>query len=403
MTTKVATSVEAILALFPNQVEKIHGIPMFDTLRMLKKSLQLNAVAIPCSLGGGRHGYLGLVLNATDYATQVGVDSNNAAQPFVRPVNPGKLATIVGNTSEARATELRLFNHKTFSWQMYDNVHQALRKLVLAAVEDTYLSTLYNPVSGYRAVTINSMLAHLFITYGEITINQIYNNKQRLNEPWDGAEPFENIIKKVLNRARRLVTETGLYHDDMDKWTDGAQAKTWAEFKTHILAAQRKQRIRAQTSKQTGYGLAIQKITELADGVANAVTSGESKAEAECAIQQAKDVKTQATIAHLTSELAIMKKQHADLIARLSLPAANFTNIAPTGAPATAAVAAPAAAPKEKYKRVPKDEGSYCHTHGYWVTKSHNSTNCRFQKEGHQVTATRSNPMGGCDHGKPIV
>jgi hypothetical protein len=197
--------------------------------------------------------------------------------------------------------------------------------------------------------------------------------------------------------------ETGLYHDDMDKWNDGAQAKTWAEFKTHVLTAQHKQRIRAQTSKQLGYGLAIQKITELADGVANAVTNGESKAEAERSIQQAKDAKTQATIAHLTSELAQMKKQHAELITRLSLPAANFTNIPPTGAPATAPVAAPAAAPKEKYSRVPKDEGSYCHMHGYWVSRVHNSANCKFQKEGHQVTATRSNPMGGCDHGKPIL
>jgi hypothetical protein len=58
---------------------------------------------------------------------------------------------------------------------------------------------------------------------------------------------------------------------------------------------------------------------------------------------------------------------------------------------------------RKRYKCIPKDDGSYCHTHGYWVSKAHTSANCKWPKEGHQITVTRANPMGGCKHGKPTT
>jgi hypothetical protein len=240
----------------------------------------------------------------------------------------------------------------------------------------------------------------------------VRENEQRFNQAWDGAEPFENVITRIedcidyaaaatapystvqiLGRAKRVVAETGLYHKDLEKWDENLfLAKDWVTFKAYILAAQRKQRKRSAISKQTGYGLAIQKMTDLAEGVAgiaNAVS--------------ATDAKTEARIIALTAELSLMRKQHSEMMARFNAPAV---------APVAAAVAAPVAAPvvppttrepRERYKHIPKDEGSYCHTHGYWVSKSHNSANCKWPKEGHQVTATRANPMGGCEHGKPTA
>ena len=46
----------------------------------------------------------------------------------------------------------------------------------------------------------------------------------------------------------------------------------------------------------------------------------------------------------------------------------------------------------------------YCWSHGYKVTKTHNSKTCKFQKEGHKEGATRENTMGGSTdniHWKP--
>jgi hypothetical protein len=41
------------------------------------------------------------------------------------------------------------------------------------------------------------------------------------------------------------------------------------------------------------------------------------------------------------------------------------------------------------------DPNGYCWTHGYKVTKNHNSKTCKTRKEGHQEDATRANTMGG--------
>lgn len=37
----------------------------------------------------------------------------------------------------------------------------------------------------------------------------------------------------------------------------------------------------------------------------------------------------------------------------------------------------------------------YCWSHGYKVTKNHNSNTCRTRKDGHKEEATRANTMGG--------
>jgi hypothetical protein len=419
MTTRVVPSVESIVADFPRKINKIHGLPTFETLRALRKDLQLNAASVQCTLGGGAHGYLGLILDAAAYAIVAGNNAAGNAQPFINPTFPGDLPTLVGADKDARDQELRVFNHQAYAWRMYDNVHQALRSLVVDNIENTYLSPLYSQITGYRNVTLNAMLAHLFNEYIDVGPNDLHENEKRMTKAWDGAEPFENIITRfddcidyartsldpfsaetILNKAKQVVYETGIYYDAMEEWDGLAIAKTWDTFKEFILTAQRKLRKRTATSKQHGYGLAIQKMTELADGVANAVNADHAKYEAARVQSNATEAKQAAAIATLTAELTLIRKQYADVIARLPLPNANSMPMCP---PVAAPVAAPAAAPKERYKRVPKDEGSYCHTHGFWVSKVHNSANCKFQKEGHQATATRANTMGGCEHGRPLA
>jgi hypothetical protein len=68
---------------------------------------------------------------------------------------------------------------------------------------------------------------------------------------------------------------------------------------------------------------------------------------------------------------------HAEIMAKLNLPATNLTNTPPPPTTTT------------RVKRIPTDEGGYCHTHGYLVNKNHTSANCRYPKESHQTTATR--------------
>ena len=41
------------------------------------------------------------------------------------------------------------------------------------------------------------------------------------------------------------------------------------------------------------------------------------------------------------------------------------------------------------------DPNNYCWSHGYMLAHSHTSVTCINQKEGHNIEATRRNPMGG--------
>ena len=47
----------------------IHGTPTNKALKRLKDELRANASSVECNLGGGDHGYLGLVLTNAEYTS----------------------------------------------------------------------------------------------------------------------------------------------------------------------------------------------------------------------------------------------------------------------------------------------------------------------------------------------
>jgi hypothetical protein len=148
------------------------------------------------------------------------------------------------------------------------------------------------------------------------------------------AAPYSTV--QILGRAKRVVVETGLYHKDLEKWDENLfLAKDWSTFKAYILAAQRKQRKRSATSKQSGYGLAIQKMTELANGVAGVANA-----------VSATDAKTEARIIALTAELSLMRKQHSEMMVRFN-------------APAVACFNAPAVAPRQQSQHQSQHQSSH--------------------------------------------
>ena len=81
MTTAIP-SVEDVANAFPTAVTKITGEPNYESLKNSKDELKANAASIPTTLGGGTHGYLGLILSSTAYATI-------AATQFIEPIYSG--------------------------------------------------------------------------------------------------------------------------------------------------------------------------------------------------------------------------------------------------------------------------------------------------------------------------
>ena len=67
--------------------------PTYETLHHLKNKLKSNTISVPTNLGGGNHGYLGMVLTPAEYRRILSND------PFTRPPNPGVLIQNMNGTA----------------------------------------------------------------------------------------------------------------------------------------------------------------------------------------------------------------------------------------------------------------------------------------------------------------
>ena len=74
------------------QLIRIYGELNVSTLHGMHLESKANCSSVPCTLGGGAHGYSGILLSATTYATLA------PTTPFVIPLHPGVLLVPVGAT-----------------------------------------------------------------------------------------------------------------------------------------------------------------------------------------------------------------------------------------------------------------------------------------------------------------
>ena len=116
----------------------IIGAPTHKTLKRLKQELRANASSVESDLGGGDHGFLGLVLTDAEYAT---VSPTTA---FAAPDYPDALA-IPTRTDQVKALNLRKQHRE--AKRVYckcKNVEKALQRHIQDAIEDKYLESLIN-------------------------------------------------------------------------------------------------------------------------------------------------------------------------------------------------------------------------------------------------------------------
>ena len=82
-------TVDAITESFPNpSTPKIEGQPTFKTIKEVEKLLDTNAASVQSELGGGTHGYLGLLLRSDKFNAVTGHNFNAHVNPGVLPTFP---------------------------------------------------------------------------------------------------------------------------------------------------------------------------------------------------------------------------------------------------------------------------------------------------------------------------
>ena len=96
-----STRIDYATTYFPHSsTTPIRGEPSYKSLKKLKNELRANASSVDSDLGGGDHGYLGLVLSETEYRRICPDD------PFEPPEFPGPLR-IPRGTDTADAINMR--------------------------------------------------------------------------------------------------------------------------------------------------------------------------------------------------------------------------------------------------------------------------------------------------------
>lgn len=377
-------SPEDFIASFPEQPPKIMGAPSFESLSHMRDILKANAASVHSLLGGGQNGYLGLVVSDEVYATI-------SPTPFIVPGNPG-VQPIIPQGTTAAITAIIVRNHEEAqrSWREYNNLHLALKKQIVNALEPLFLRSLKDRNVGFNNVTLRDMLTLLFRNYGQLTPIDLKENNDRMNTAWDPSTPFELLIDQIeesiqiadageqpytqpqiLNTAYSLIFNTGLFFDDCKVWNAKPPIdKNWPHFKTHFMEANRQLRMQQRTAQQAGYHAANaayyppsanqQLFDDTAEALANLATAAATDRQAFSQLTN--------TIAQLTEQI---KEKDALIVKLQKAPAGRQRNNA-----------------------------NYCWTHGYLVGKSHTSATCKNKAQGHKDDATAKNNMGGNQIGK---
>jgi hypothetical protein len=225
-------------------------------------------------------------------------------------------------------------------------VRNLLRKQLLQAVNNTYIAALEDRLFGYDDVTPRTIMQHLVLTYGTLTIDDLENNRVLLAAAWNPDDPIETLWARLkacqdyatgtteattddtaMRLTLRAIETTGVHASDCASWRKKTPVdRTLANFKMHFSAAN-DERCRQLTTTTAGYHGAHQATAQ---------------------------------------------------------------------PPPVARPQANSAAEPTHIQLPPGKKMYYCWSHGLGTNRAHTSAQCQNKKDGHKDTATADNMLGGC-------
>ena len=247
---------------------KIQGIPTYEPLRKIKNEMKANAASVPCDLGGGNNGHLGLILSLAEYA-------NVSPTPYIRPVHPGNLNIPVG-TPNYEATRLTS-DHKELIRlnREANNIEASLLKQLGHALPDLYLKSFRNQFSNTFTSDIPTILHYLFTTYGYITpeelkgqeetlISKVFDIQQPLIILFGELEELQQISVAALNPYTgtqmvnigiKLIKNFNDFEKGLISWFERPVGEhTLINLKTHFEREyQALRRVRGTTMRNAAY------------------------------------------------------------------------------------------------------------------------------------------------------
>ena len=171
-------------------------------------------------------------------------------------IPPFQLPHVTQQVLSTHAEQLRLYN------ECY-HVEQALRKQVIAAIDNSYLAALKNCQTNTITLPLTDILLYLFRNYDRVTPAALVEEEQRILQwTFDPNLPIVLVFNKVddlmdlasavgaPNTARQLnnfayviINKTGKFQTGIREWNRLLAAQqTWDNFTVHFTTAHRELR-----------------------------------------------------------------------------------------------------------------------------------------------------------------
>jgi hypothetical protein len=192
---------------FPHRkLTLIDGRPNPQSLKKLFSKVYNKAFAVKSQAGGGQFGHLGVVMPATQY---IALDGTIA---YVTPPDPGIQDPAPAAATAVQITQANhLYDSTVTHFEMHNNVCLELKRMILAAVGDKYVSTLQHPLLCYAQVTVEALLQHLIVTYSKITQEVLENNRSTISAEWNPDDGIETIFTRITD-AQEFAAVAGDDH-----------------------------------------------------------------------------------------------------------------------------------------------------------------------------------------------
>ena len=235
---------------------QIVGEPTYDRLRTVLNELKANAQTVHSTLGGGAHGYLGLVLSPNQYALV-------SAQVFVRPAFPAPLAIPLNATIHMTTTLQQQHRDNVRIFRECQAVEAALRQQLVQAVDRIYLEVLRDPHTNAINLPLRGIIQHLMDAYGNVTAQQLADETDKIQSyVFDLVQPIDTVFAMIetlqllaehgnapfttfqtINFAYNIVNKTRKFKQEIKMWNRRpAIQKTWLNFKQQFRLAQKELR-----------------------------------------------------------------------------------------------------------------------------------------------------------------
>jgi hypothetical protein len=321
--------------------------PTNATLTQLKKELYANAMGTITELGGGNHGYLGIIMPAAEYLIET------EGEIFMAPIKPVAPVRDDIRSYDEIAHDRDIYKEDLIEYKQHRAMGIELKEQLIAAIEYHYIKPMENGKCGLANRSTLDILNYLTTEYDQITMEDLEKNQAILTAKWNINDPILDLWERVkecqrfaleggypiadkiaISATLKVLEDTGVYILTTTIMRNKAQAEwNMVDFQTLFNKAE-KERARQMTAKSAGFHGANM-VTRKTPSYA-AATIGTTPT---------------------TAQLIISP----------------YTVIGPKGKPI-----------------------SYCYKHGYNFGMKHTSVTCMSKEAGHKDGATYFDNMDGC-------